>query len=586
MHSVLRGKFPITGSGFGSALRYGAVGVIAAFAFAGCSGPSSQDEVASAAMQSSVSEPASDGSPARLRLITSEQYLNTLGHTFGPSIDLGSKFPPLKRTKGLLANGAATAGVTAAQLEQYQRTAASVAGQVVDAEHRNFLIPCQPESEKAADKACAAEFLEEAGRLLYRRPLSEVQVAEAADKASVAAAELEDFYAGLAIALEGMLISPEMLFIVESAEPDPTRPGHERLDAYSLASRLSFFLWNAGPDAALLDAAENGEIQTPKGRARIVNMMLASPRLESGVRAFFDDMFAFDDFDTLAKDPLVYPSFTGVTVADAREQTLRTVIDHLITKKGDYRDLYTTRSTFLSPALAAVYQLPATPGWSRHEFPADSPRAGLLTQISFLAVHSHPGRSSPTLRGKALRELLLCQPVPPPPPNVDFSLIENPESEYKTQRDRVDAHLENPVCAGCHKITDPMGLALEAFDGAGRYRETEKGNPIDTSGSLDGKLFENVVGLSEALRDHPALPSCLVERVYSYGSGGPSSPDDRDLLSYFNTRFMEQGYTFPGLLRAIAMSTAFTAVTEPEGLSEASAQAHAPYEQYAADHAK
>ena len=201
-------------------------------------------------------------------------------------------------------------------------------------------------------------------------------------------------------------------------------------------------------------------------------------------------------------------------------------------------------------------------------------------------MHSHPGRSSPTLRGKALRELLLCQPVPPPPPNVDFSLIENPDSEYKTQRDRVDAHLENPVCAGCHKITDPMGLALEAFDGAGRYRETEKGNPIDTSGSLDGKLFENVVGLSEALRDHPALPSCLVERVYSYGSGGPSSPDDRDLLSYFNTRFMEQGYTFPGLLRAIAMSTAFTAVTEPDGLSEASAQAHAPYEQYAADHAK
>ncbi len=584
MHSIKRFKFPA--AGFGPLARSGALGVIAAFAIAGCSAPSSHDDVAAAAMQSSVAEPASDGSPAGLRLITSEQYLSTLGHTFGPSIDLGTKFPPLQRTKGLLANGAATAGVTAAQLEQYQRTAASVASQVVDAEHRNFLIPCKPESEKASDKACAAEFLSEAGRLLYRRPLSEIQVTEAADKASVAADELEDFYAGLAIALEGMLISPEMLFIVENAEPDPAHPGHERLDAYSLASRLSFFLWNAGPDAALLDAAESGELQTQKGRARIVNMMLASPRLESGVRAFFDDMFAFDDFDTLAKDPLVYPSFTGVTVADAREQTLRTVVDHLINKNGDYRDLYTTRSTFLSPALAALYQLPATPGWTPYEFPADSPRAGLLTQISFLAVHSHPGRSSPTLRGKALRELLLCQPVPRPPPNVDFSLVNNPDSEYKTQRDRVDAHLENPVCAGCHKITDPMGLALEAFDGSGRYRETEKGNPIDTSGSLDGKSFENVVGLSKALRDHPALPSCLVERVYSYGSGGPASPADRDLLAYFNTRFMEQDYKFPSLLRAIAMSNAFSAVTEPEGLPDASAQAHAPYEQYAADHAK
>ena len=584
MHVFTEVLSPRSEGSFSQMLRMSAVGVVAAFTLASCSGPAMQDDAAAANAAIAAVEPDNEGKPARMRLITSEQYLNTLAHTFGPSIDLGTKFPPLQRTKGLLANGAALAGVTAAQLEQYQRTAAAVAGQVVDDTHRNFLIPCKPASEEAADRACAAEFLEQAGRLLYRRPLNEVQVQEAADKASDASDRLEDFYEGLAIALEGMLISPEMLFIVETSESDPTRPGLERLDAYSLASRLSFFLWNAGPDAALLDAAESGELQTPNGRARVVDMMLASPRLASGMRAFFDDMFAFDDFDTLAKDPLVYPSFTGVTVADAREQTLRTVVEHLITQNKDYRDLYTTRSTFISPALAALYQLPAVPGWSPYEFPEGSPRTGLLTQISFLAVHSHPGRSSPTLRGKALRELLLCQPVPRPPPDVDFSLVNNPNSSYPTQRDRVDAHLENPVCAGCHKITDPMGLSLENFDGAGRYRESEKGTLINASGTLDGAEFADPIGLSQALRDHPALSSCLVERIYSYGSGGAAEPSDRPLLTHFATFFETQGYKLPDLLRTITLSTAFSTVSKPEAPPASTAAAtHVPYPQIAAD---
>src|SRR6185312_13621122 len=148
-------------------------------------------------------------------------------------------------------------------------------------------------------------------------------------------------------------------------------------------------------------------------------------------------------------------------------------------------------------------------------------RKGLLTQISFLAAHSHPGRSSPTLRGKALREILLCQPVPRPPANVDFSAVENPDPSLHTARDRLGLHRKNPVCAGCHKITDPMGLALENFDGAGIYRETEKGSAIDVSGTLDGKDFHDVAGLGVALHDHPALTSCLVKRAYSYASGGP-----------------------------------------------------------------
>ena len=541
--------------------------VAIAAVLAGCSAPSSTQDTAKAGPKIDAplvavgSEYA--GTPARVRRMSEEQFENTIAYVFGSDIRVGAPFAPLRRTEGLLASGAAAAGVTLGELQQIQRAAASIASQVVDKgtvelpSRRDFLIPCKPENEVAADDACAEKFVRGTGRLLYRRPLSDDRVAEFVKEARDAAEELEDFYAGIALVLEGMLIDPKVIFVADTTEPDPDNPGQLRLDAYALASRLSFFLWNAAPDDALLKAAESGEIRTREGRARIVEMMLASPRLEDGVRAFFDDMFGFDDFANLAKDPSIYPVITGPTLVDAREQTLRTVVDQLLTRNGDYRDLFTTRETFMSPALATVYQVPTAPGWVPYEFPEGSPRTGMLTQISFLTVHAHPGRSSPTLRGKALRELFLCQPVPRPPPDVDFSIVNNPNSSYPTQRDRVNAHLENPVCAGCHKITDPMGLALERFDGAGRYRETEKGNLIDTSGTLDGVEFQNVIGLSEALRDHPALPTCLVNRLYSYGTGGPASRADRAALNALHEGFKQVNYRVPALLRMVAMSDAF-----------------------------
>ncbi len=342
-------------------------------------------------------------------------------------------------------------------------------------------------------------------------------------QANKSADQLKDFYAGIGIALEAMLVSPNVLFVAETTEPDPARPDRQRLDAFSLATRMSLFLWDAVPDDNVLKAAESGEIQTPEGRARVVDMMLSSRRLDAGVRAFFDDMFGFDDFNSLSKDPATYPKFTGQVAQDAREQTLRTIVDHLVNKRGDYRDLFTTRETFISPALAAIYGEPAPAGWTPYTEAADSPRSGLLSQVSFLALHSHPTRSSPTLRGKALRETLLCQQVPPPPPNVDFSAVDNPDSPFKTQRERVAFHLKNPVCAGCHKITDPMGLALENFDSSGRFREEERGTKIDASGTLDGKSFNGATSLGKVLRDYPGLTylsgaACLQLRRRRSGS--------------------------------------------------------------------
>ncbi len=505
------------------------------------------------------------GTVAHVRRISVDQYRNTLTYIFGHDIEVGNPFAPLRRTDGLIATGASSAGVTSGELQQLQRSAASIAAQVIDKgnieqktpSRRDFLVPCKPADPAAADDACAAKFIAQTGRLLYRRPLSETRVAELTVNARKGAADLKDFYAGLGTVIEGMLIDPKVLLIAEVTEPDPKHEGRQRLDAYSLASRLSFFLWNAAPDDALLKAAEKGDLFDAKKRAKIVEMMIASPRLEDGVRAFFDDMFGFEDFGNLAKDPTAYPMMTGAVIKDAREQTLRTLVEHLVVEKKDYRDLYTTRSTFMSPALATVYQVPTRPGWVPYEFPADSPRVGLLTQISFLALGAHPARSSPTYRGKALREKMLCQRVPAPPANVDFSALENPAASHRTQRDRVNFHLQNPVCAGCHKITDPMGLVLENFDGAGRFRTTEKGAVIDTSGTLDGKEVDGPAQLGQAMHDHPALTSCLVRRLYSYGTGGPLTRGDNPAIESLNKAFGEAGYRVPDLLRMIANSEAF-----------------------------
>ncbi len=229
--------------------------------------------------------PADAGTVPRVRLLTSQQYANIIRDVFGGDIQTGTPIPPMRRTDGLLELSSASVGVTGGQILQLQRAAASIAQQVVDKgnldkqipAHRDFLVPCKPKNINAPNDACAMKFISSTGRLLFRRPLSKQETAEFVGKAHAAAAALKDFYAGLSSVLEGMLVDPKVLMIVDRNEPDPLHPGKRRLEAFSLASRLSFFLWNSAPDDALLKAAESGEINTPAGRARVVDMMIAQP---------------------------------------------------------------------------------------------------------------------------------------------------------------------------------------------------------------------------------------------------------------------------------------------------------------------
>ena len=503
----------------------------------------------------SVPDFSSGGGPPTVRRLTAEQYRQSIADIFGENITVAGRFEPDVRAEGLIAVGTAQVTVTPSGFEQYNSIGRNIAAQTVSEEHRDRLVACEPASATAADEACAREFLDRVGRLLYRRPLMDAELNGHVAIASAATKELGGFYDGLEFALAGLLVAPEFLFRVET-----TAAGGRELDAYSKATRLSFFLWNAPPDVELLDAAARGDLDTSGGMAVQVERLIASPRIKDGVRAFFADMLGFEEFDELAKDSTIYPAFSLKVANDAKEQALRTITHNLIDLQGDYRDLFTTRQTFLTRSLGAVYRVPVASenGWEPHEFAPDDPRAGLITQIGFVALHSHPGRSSATLRGMAIRELLMCQKVPLPPNNVDFSVVQDTENPvYKTARDRLTAHRSEPMCAGCHKITDPIGLALEKFDGLGQYRETENGMNIDPSGELEGRAFSNAAELGKVIGELPSTVSCVVDNTYRYGVGRMLAPSESRWRDQLIAEFAENRYNFTYLLRRIALSPAF-----------------------------
>jgi hypothetical protein len=507
-------------------------------------------------------EPVVEGGPATLRRLTEAQYRNIIADVFGSHIVVAGRFDPLLRTEGLLTVGASRATITPSGFEHYATLARAIAGQVVDANNRALTVPCLPVNAAAADEACARAFFAKVGRYLYRRPLSDDEVSGVVKIASAAAGTRNDFYLGLRYGLQALLQSPDFLFIAENTEPDPGDSSMARLDAYAKASRLSFLLWNTSPDEALLAAAARGELHTEKGIEHQVERMMASPRFKAGMRAFFSDMLSLDDFATLEKDTLLYPAFGLAVAIDSREQVLRTLYDLLVVRQGDYRDIFTVRQTYMSAPLGMVYRVPAANpgGWTSYEFPDGDARAGIQTQLSFVALHSHPGKSSPTLRGKAIRELLLCQKIPDPPSTVNFDQFNDPNSPNKTARARLNAHSTDPACAGCHKLMDPIGLALENFDGAGQARLTENGEPIDASGELNGISFADARGLGQALRADPAAPACVVNRLYAYAVGRALEKAERPLMTYLEKSFEADNYRLPELVRRIATSRAFMSV--------------------------
>ena len=415
--------------------------------------------------------------PATLRRLTVAQYQNSVRDLLGGAITTPTDLEPDSSISGFASIGAARIALSAHATEQFETAALALAHQALaDAATRSALVGCAPAGP--TDDACARQFVTSFGRRAWRRTLTTDEVTRYAAIATNAAGVLKDFYSGLEYALAGILQSPHFLYREELGAPDAADPSRRVFQGYELASRLSYFLWNTTPDDALLDAAEAGKLATDQGLRAEAERLLASPRAHDATQSFFGELLQLADLDDLPQLPTVYPQMSATLGASMRSETLRVLDDVTMSGDNDFRQLFDTRTTYVNGELAKLYGLPGSRrhGSGQDDAARSSGRSGLLGQASFLALNAHADSSSPTRRGKFIREVLLCQSIPPAPPNVDTKFpVDTAGGAQRTMRQKLEVHRQVATCATCHTMMDPVGLGLENFDGIGAYRTTEAG---------------------------------------------------------------------------------------------------------------
>ena len=456
-----------------------------------------------------------------MRRLTTEQYRNTVADLFGEGVAPSGELEPDSSLNGFLAIGTSRATVSPHGAELYETAAYEVADQALSSARRNALVSCTPAATE--DATCARTFVTELGRRAWRRPLESTEIETLTNIANRSAMVLGNFYEGLELAIAALLQSPNFLFRIEVGAPSEGQIGRA-YTSLEMASRLSYALWNTTPDETLLAAGERGDLATEEGVRREAERLLASPRARGAVREFFSDMLRLSGLSNLPQNPALFAQMSDTIGAAMREGTLRSLETQLLDEEAPYRSIFNSRTTFVNAELASLYGVaaPASGGFAAVTLPAEGRRVGLLGEGSILAVTSHGHASSPTVRGRFIREALLCQSIPAPPPSVGE--LPEPSPELPTMRERLAEHRSNPACASCHAVTDPMGLSLENFDALGAFRMRENGALIDPSGELDGAAFDDAAGLGEVLHDHPAVTRCLVRNLFRFTVGHVEGP--------------------------------------------------------------
>ena len=492
--------------------------------------------------------------PVSMRRLTRVQYQRVVADLFGSAVVVPPLAEPDIAQGGLLSVGAADTTFSPRGVASLEDAAYAVAAQAMaDPEARAATVPCRPAG--IVDAACARTALEALGLRAWRRPLTGEELDRLVGIAAQSAEALGDFFAGFEYALAALLQSPHFVFRVELGAGAVSE---RRFDDFALASRLSFFVWNTAPDQALLEAAASGALSTEAGLRVQAERLLASPRAREGLGNYFSEQLSLYKLDALAKDPTLFEHFDTELGPDAREETLRFLLHTVFDADADFRDVMTSRESFLNPRLASLYAVPAPTldGFRQVALPASAERAGLLSHASVLNLNAHQTSSSATLRGKFVRTVLLCQPIPPPPVNVDTSIPE-PSATARTLRERVKVHLESPACASCHSLLDPIGLGLENYDAVGRWRQRDNDAPIDATGDLDGVRFDGPIELGQAIRDHEAFAPCVVRTLARYATGRVEAPGENVLLDDLSARFAALDYRLQPMLLEVIMSPMF-----------------------------
>jgi hypothetical protein len=400
-----------------------------------------------------------------------------------------------------------------------------------DTASRDRIFICHP-TARAEEEACAERIISGLARRAYRRPITADDLPPLLALFRQGAAE-DGFEAGVRLALLKILVSPEFIFRMEFDPPDVTAGRAHRVSDVELASRLSFFLWSSIPDDELLAVAERGELGEASVLERQVRRMLADPRSGALVKNFAGQWLFLRNIARIQPDPAAFPNFDE-NLRQALERETELLVDSTLREDRSIVDLLTADYTFVNQRLAEHYGIKGIYGSEFRRVAVDDPnRQGLLGQASILTVTSYPNRTAPTIRGKWVLEQLLGTPPPPPPPNVP-SLKEDASVQPVTMRQRMEQHRANPACAVCHRIMDPLGFALENFDGLGRWRDSAGPGtgPIDSSGVLpDGTRFDGPVGLREVLLSRRELfVETFTERLLTYALGRGVEEYDRPVI--------------------------------------------------------
>ncbi|MGZ3417479.1 MAG: DUF1592 domain-containing protein [Polyangiales bacterium] len=495
--------------------------------------------------------------PAHMRKLTRSQYLASLQDLLaGPVAIAPDSIEDDVDKNGFSNIGASTATISPRGVEQYETAALDAAHQAMVA-RRDTLVGCKPASG-VTDDACTRAFLSKLGRRAYRRALTDEELDTWVSIANDAQTKLASFDEGLEMAITGILTSPNFLFRIELGEPDPDHPGWLRYTGAEMATRLSFFLRGSTPDDELLDAADRGELTTPDGVRSQAERLLASEGSKNALNDFFGELLHFAPLDALVRDPKNFPAMTPTLGASMRSEATMVFQDLVFGRDADFRDLFDSTRTFVNDDLANLYGLPA-PGGTKLvavDLPSDGLRIGLLGQAAFLATNAHATASSPTYRGKAIRERLLCESIAPPPAKVP-PLPEASPGANATARQRLEMHRKVEPCASCHKMMDPLGLALENFDAIGAFRTQENGVTIDASGDLDGKPFMGPKELAKTLKADPRVGPCFVRNLYRHASGHVEESGEEPQMQAIATKFEEDGYRVKALALSIVTSDAF-----------------------------
>ena len=437
---------------------------------------------------------------------------------------------------------------------------------VSDTPSRRRIFSCRPTS-RDEERPCAEEIVSRLGGRAYRRPLAEDDLADLM-RFYEAGAEDGGFELGIRTALHAILASPHFIFRVEKM-PVGVSPGDVyRISDIDLASRLAFFLWATPPDAELITLARDGELSSPMVLEQQTRRMLADPRSEALATRFASQWLRLQDLEKIRPDPLLYPYY-DLALARAMDRETELFFHSLVLEDRGLLELITADYTFVNERLARHYGIPGITGNAFQRVTlVDENRRGLLGQGSILTLTSHADRTSAVLRGKWVMEVFLGSPPPPPPPDVpDLEATEGVvDGRLLSVRERMEQHRSRPQCQSCHRMMDPIGLALENFDVTGRWRIKDNGVPVDPVGELfDGTPITSPADLRQALLRYPeAFISNFTANLMAYALGRRVEYYDMPAVRTIAREAAVDGSRLSSLILGVVKSDAFQ-MSQAEG---------------------